>query len=83
MAQRCDVCGKGPQAAESATVRWVVEATGGVGDRTFEFRLSDGMEERRAQEGPTPVIRSGRSGCWSDGSSQRNSLDKSLPKRSL
>jgi hypothetical protein len=40
-----------PQAAEMATVRWNVEAQGGVGERTFAFRLSDGKTEKVAQEG--------------------------------
>ena len=40
-----------PQAAEMATVRWKVDATGGVGNRTYAFRITDGKEERPAQEG--------------------------------
>ncbi|HBO68711.1 MAG TPA: hypothetical protein DD658_00545, partial [Deltaproteobacteria bacterium] len=40
-----------PQAAGMATVRWKVEAPGGVGERTFTFRISDGKEEIVAQEG--------------------------------
>jgi hypothetical protein len=40
-----------PQAAEMATVRWNVEAQGGVGERTFAFRLSDGKTEKVTQEG--------------------------------
>src|SRR3990172_7992351 len=44
-----------PQAAEMATVRWNVEAQGGVGERTFAFRLSDGKTERAAQEGPSAL----------------------------
>ena len=42
-----------PQAAEMVTVRWEVESAGGVGDRTFAFRVTDGKEERVAQEGST------------------------------
>ena len=44
-----------PQAAEMATVRWKVEAQGGVGERTFAFRLSDGKTEKVAQEGPSAL----------------------------
>ena len=44
-----------PQAAEMATVRWNVEAQGGVGERTFAFRLSDGKTEMAAQEGPSAL----------------------------
>jgi TolB-like protein len=33
------------------TVRWKVEAQGGVGDRTFAFRLADGKTEKVVQEG--------------------------------
>ena len=40
-----------PQAAEMATVRWKVEAKGGVGKRTYAFRITDGKEEKVAQEG--------------------------------
>jgi len=44
-----------PQAAEMATVRWKVDATGGVGERTFEFRVSDGKEEKVAQGGASAI----------------------------
>jgi TolB-like protein len=44
-----------PQAAEMATVRWNVEAQGGVGERTFAFRLSDGKTEKVAQEGSSAL----------------------------
>jgi hypothetical protein len=40
-----------PQAAEMATVRWEVAAQGGVGERTFAFRITDGKEEKVVQEG--------------------------------
>src|SRR5512143_3881042 len=40
-----------PQAAEMATVRWKVEARGGVGELTYSFRVTDGKEEKVAQEG--------------------------------
>ena len=39
-----------PQAAGMAKVRWKVDATGGVGERTIEFRTTDGKEEKREQE---------------------------------
>jgi hypothetical protein len=45
-----------PQAAEMATVRWRAEVTGGVGERSFEFRIFDGREEKAAQ--------TGQSGLW-------------------
>ncbi|MBF8258873.1 MAG: hypothetical protein HW377_1247 [Actinobacteria bacterium] len=32
-----------PQAAEMATVRWKVEAKGGVGKRTYAFRIRRGF----------------------------------------
>jgi hypothetical protein len=44
-----------PQAAETATVRWKVEAAGGVGAHTFEFRVHDGKGEKAAQTGPSPA----------------------------
>lgn len=44
-----------PQAAEMATVRWRAEASGGVGDRTVEFRIHDGKGEVAAQKGPSPT----------------------------
>jgi hypothetical protein len=44
-----------PQAAEMATVRWNAQAAGGVGGRTFEFRIHDGKEEKPAQKGLSPV----------------------------
>jgi TolB-like protein len=40
-----------PQAAEMATVRWNVEAKGGVGERMFSFRVSDGKAEKVLQDG--------------------------------
>lgn len=40
-----------PQAAEMATVRWEVEARGGVGERNFEFLVTNGKEEKREQRG--------------------------------
>ena len=42
-----------PQMAGMATVRWKAQATGGVGDRTFEFRVTDGKEEKSVQGGPS------------------------------
>ncbi len=42
---------RSPQAAEMVTVRWNVEANGGVGNRTYAFRITDGKEEKAAQEG--------------------------------
>ena len=45
-----------PQAAGMAAVRWTAAATGGVGERIFEFRIFDGKEEKAAQ--------SGTSGFW-------------------
>ncbi|HBO69130.1 MAG TPA: hypothetical protein DD658_02885, partial [Deltaproteobacteria bacterium] len=39
-----------PQAAEMATVRWQVEAKGGVGKRTYAFFVADEKEEKVAQE---------------------------------
>jgi hypothetical protein len=44
-----------PQAAGMATVRWKVDATGGVGERTIEFRATDGKEEKREQGGTSPM----------------------------
>lgn len=44
-----------PQAAEMATVRWRADATGGVGERTFEFLLSDGKEEKVVQRGASAL----------------------------
>src|SRR3972149_6752475 len=44
-----------PQAAEMATVRWQVEAQGGVGERTYAFWLADGKTEMAAQEGPSAL----------------------------
>lgn len=40
-----------PQAAQMTTIRWSASATGGVGDRTFEFVVSDGKEEKRVHAG--------------------------------
>ncbi|MHB1024584.1 MAG: hypothetical protein ACYC24_02630 [Desulfobacteria bacterium] len=45
-----------PQAAEMAMVRWKVEATGGVGKRTYAFRVTDGKEEKVAQEGESASL---------------------------
>lgn len=42
-----------PHVAGTATVRWKVDAAGGVGDRTIEFRTTDGKEEKREQVGPS------------------------------
>ncbi len=42
-----------PQAAEMAAIQWTANATGGVGDRTYEFIVSDGKEEKPAQTGPS------------------------------
>lgn len=42
-----------PQAAEMATVRWKVDTSGGVGDRTVEFRTTDGTEEKPERVGPS------------------------------
>jgi len=44
-----------PQAAETATVRWKAEARGGVGERTYSFRVTDGAGEKVAQEGASPT----------------------------
>ena len=44
-----------PQVAGMAKVRWKVDATGGVGERTIEFRATDGKEEKREQDGPSPL----------------------------
>ena len=44
-----------PQAAEMATVQWKVEARGGVGERAFTFRISEGAKESIAQEGPSDL----------------------------
>ncbi|MBF8258872.1 MAG: hypothetical protein HW377_1246 [Actinobacteria bacterium] len=44
-----------PQAAEMATVRWKVEAQGGVGERIFAFHITDGKEEKVAQEGSSAL----------------------------
>ena len=44
-----------PQAAEMATVRWRAEVTGGVGERTFEFRIHDGRDEKTVKTGSSPV----------------------------
>ncbi len=46
---------RSPQTAEMATVRWNVKAQGGVGERTYSFRLTDGNEEKVAQEGTSPT----------------------------
>ena len=46
---------KPPQAAGMATVRWQVEARGGAGERAYTFRITDGKEERVAQEGGSPT----------------------------
>ena len=46
---------RSPQAAEMATVRWKVDATGGVGKRTFTFELADGKTETVAQEGSSSL----------------------------
>ena len=45
-----------PQAAEMATVRWTVEAAGGVGERFFEFRIFNGKEEKAAQSGTSGLL---------------------------
>jgi len=42
-----------PQAAGMAKVRWKVNTTGGVGERTIAFRTTYGKEEKREQEGPS------------------------------
>jgi hypothetical protein len=42
---------RSPQAAEMVTVRWKADATGGVGERLFAFRVTDGKEETLAQKG--------------------------------
>lgn len=42
-----------PQAAEMTTVSWSARVTGGVGARRYTFFLSDGVEDRRVQEGPS------------------------------
>jgi hypothetical protein len=44
-----------PQAAEMATVRWQVNATGGVEEREYSFWISDGTSERAEQKGLSPT----------------------------
>ena len=38
------------------TVRWKVEAEGGVGERTYSFRVADGKAEKVAQERSFRVV---------------------------
>lgn len=44
-----------PQAAAVSTVRWKLNATGGVEEREFSFLLSDGTLERAEQKGLSPT----------------------------
>ncbi len=44
-----------PQAAGTTPVRWTATATGGVGERSYEFRVSGPGGERAAQTGPSPA----------------------------
>jgi hypothetical protein len=44
-----------PQAAGMATVRWSASVSGGVGERSYEFVVSDGREEHGIQRGPLPA----------------------------
>lgn len=43
-----------PQTAKMTTVTWRAEASGGAGALTYEFRISDGKEEKLMQSGPSP-----------------------------
>jgi TolB-like protein len=44
-----------PQAARMTVIRWSAAAEGGAGNRTYEFRHSDGTEEIVVQKGPSPT----------------------------
>jgi TolB-like protein len=43
-----------PQAANMTTIRWKAEASGGVGERSYEFRVTDSQVESVVQAGPSP-----------------------------
>ncbi|MGE5699016.1 MAG: hypothetical protein ACM31N_03000 [Deltaproteobacteria bacterium] len=45
-----------PQAAGTTTIRWTAKTSGGVGEKRYEFRVSDGKEERILQEGPSSSL---------------------------
>jgi len=88
-----------PQAAGMATVRWKVEATGGVGARVFEFRLFDGKAEKMVQSGPSEswewsprkggsyrvkvVVRDSTGNVFDGGWSPRYDIGRPLGKNSL
>ncbi|MEW6719324.1 MAG: hypothetical protein AB1346_02615, partial [Thermodesulfobacteriota bacterium] len=43
-----------PQAAAMSTIRWKVDAAGGIGDREYSFWISDDSGERAEQKGLSP-----------------------------
>lgn len=58
------------------TIKWSAVASGGVGSRVFEFTVTDGKEEKRVQEGPSPSLnwRPGAAGTYMVKVAVRDSL---------